>query len=161
MHCHAATVPRREQLGCLLHRRAVVHRLANSAPPLAFGHVDDRMARSRRCPCSLLARPRRFKPALVALPFFPSSAPSSVSSARQRNSSPPQQLNPISLACSFVLPSHASLTCSPRLLSSESVVRSIPAVTVIHGRRTCLHRGRTSTEHLSPLSCSYSFLVIS
>jgi hypothetical protein len=71
MHCQAATVPRREQLGCLLHRRATVHRLANSAPPLAFGHVDDRVAHSKRCPCSLLARPRRFKPAPVALSFFP------------------------------------------------------------------------------------------
>jgi hypothetical protein len=119
-----------------------VHRLANSAPPLAFGHVDDRVARSRRCPCSLLARPRRFKPAPVALSFFPSSAPS------------PQQLNPISLACSFALPSHTFLTCSPRLSSSESVVRSISAAAVIHGRCTRLHRGWTSTEHLSS-SCLF------
>jgi hypothetical protein len=154
MHYQAATVPRREQLGCLLHRRATVHCLANSAPPLAFGHVDDHVAHSKRCSCSLLARPRRFKPAPVALSFFPSFAPSLVNSARQRNSSPPQQLNPISLAYNFALPSHTSLTCSPCLSSSESVARSIPAMAVIHGRRTRLHRGRTSTEHLSP-SCLF------
>jgi hypothetical protein len=146
----SATVPHWEQHGCLLHQRAAVHHLANSAPPLVFGYVDDRVAHSRRCLCSLLARPCRFKPAPVALSFFPSSAPSPVSSARQRNSSLPQQLNPISLTCSFALPLHYSLTRSHHLSQSGLAAHAVPTAVTRQGCHERPHRGRTSTEHLSP-----------